>query len=202
MRGTLVTAVIALAQRQHGALTTHQLRRLGVSAKAERAARRDGWLVVAEPGVLVLASSPATWMRRLRVGLLALDGRGWVSHEAAAAMYAFDRTPAEPVEFTVPRAARGLRCASLVHTTDDIAPADVRTVRGLRCASPTRTIIDLAHAGASPARLAAALASAQRLGLTSHRQVAARLAARRRPGCWGAADLDRVLSRPALGVVA
>ena len=107
MQGTLVAAVVDLTQRQHGAATTHQLRRLGVSAKAQRTAERDGWLVRVEPGVVVLGASTDTWLRRLRVGLLALDARGWVSHEAAAALYGWPGGPAEPVEFTVPRDAPG-----------------------------------------------------------------------------------------------
>jgi hypothetical protein len=174
MRGTFFAAVVELAQRQHGAVTTHQLRRLGVSAKAQRTAERDGWLVTVEPGVAVLSASADTWPRRLRVGLLALDGRGWVSHEAAAALYGWPGGPAEPVEFTVPRQARGLRCAARVHTTDDVAPGDVRTVKGLRCSSPTRTIIDLAHAGVPLPRLRAALAAAAGAGLTDARRIAAR----------------------------
>ena len=83
-----------------------------MSAKAQRTAERDGWLVVVEPGVVVLGASADTWLRRLRVGLLALDARGWVSHEAAAALYGWPGGPAEPVEFTVPRDGRGLRCAA------------------------------------------------------------------------------------------
>ena len=46
MQGSLVAAVLQLAGRQHGAVTTSQLRRLGVSAKAQRAAVDDGWLVL------------------------------------------------------------------------------------------------------------------------------------------------------------
>ncbi len=181
---------------QHGAITSHQLRRLGVSAKAQRTAVRDGWLAVAAPGVLVLTSTPDSWLRRLRVGLLALDARGWVSHEAAAALHGFDLAPREPVAFTVPREARGLRAAGRVHTTADVGPGDVVTVGGLRCASPARTIIDLAHEGASLPRLRAALASAERRGLTDRATVAARLAELRRPGRWGVVRLDRLLAPP------
>ncbi len=165
MQGTLVAAVVDLTQRQHGAATTHQLRRLGVSAKAQRTAERDGWLVRVEPGVVVLGASTDTWLRQLRVGLLALDARGWVSHEAAAALYRWPGGPAEPVEFTVPREARGLRCAATVHTTGDVRPGDVRTVRGLRCSSPIRTLVDLARSGVPAVRLQAAAEAAVRAGL-------------------------------------
>jgi hypothetical protein len=165
MHGTLVAAVVDLTQRQHGAATTHQLRRLGVSAKAQRTAERDGWLERVAPGVVVLGASTDTWLRRLRVGLLALDARGWVSHEAAAALYGWPGGPAEPVEFTVPRQARGLRGSATVHTPEDVGQGDVRTVRGLRCSSPIRTLRDLARSGVPGARVRAAAAAAVRAGL-------------------------------------
>jgi hypothetical protein len=197
MRDDLVTAVLDVTLRQQGAVTAHQLRRLGVSAKSQRAAMAQGWLTPAAPGVVVLAASPDTWFRRLRVGLLTLDARGWVSHEAAAALYRLDGAPEEPVVFTVPRAARGLRARGLVHTTGEVRPGDVATVRGFRCSSPARTIIDLAHDGASLERLQEAMASAERRQLTTRREVAARLAELRGPGRWGATHLDRVLGSAA-----
>jgi hypothetical protein len=171
MRGTLVAAVVELTHRQLGAATTHQLRRIGVSAKAQRTAERDGWLVRVEPGVVVLGASSDTWRRRLRVGLLALDGRAWVSHEAAAALYGWPGGPAQPVEFTVPREARGLRCAATVHTTDDVRPGDVRTVSGLRCSSPIRTLVDLARSAGPGARLQAAAEAAVRSGLVDRAEL-------------------------------
>ena len=177
MQGTLVAAVVDLTQRQHGAATSHQLRRLGVSAKAQRTAERDGWLVRVEPCVVVLGASSDTWVRRLRIGLLALDARGWVSHEAAAALYGWPGGPAEPVEFTVPRDARGLRCAATVHTTEDVRPGDVRTVRGLRCSAPIRTLIDLARYGVPGARLQAATEAAVRAGLVDPSGAGRRLGA-------------------------
>lgn len=165
MRGTLVAAVLELAQRQHGAITAAQLRRLGVSAKAQRSAVRHGWLVRDPTGVLVTAATPDSWQRRLHVGLLALDRRGWVSHDAAAQLYRLPMTPADRVEFTLPRVARGFRTPLTVHTTDRIGPGDVRVVGGLRCSSPERTIADLARAGAPPERIAAMVADARRRGL-------------------------------------
>jgi len=177
MQGTLVAAVVDLTQRQHGAAASHQLRRLGVSAKAQRTAERDGWLVRVEPGVVVLGASSDTWVRRLRIGLLALDARGWVSHEAAAALYGWPGGPAEPVEFTVPRDARGLRCAATVHTTEDVRSGDVRTVRGLRCSAPIRTLIDLARSGVPGARLQAATEVAVRAGLVDPSGAGRRLVA-------------------------
>ena len=198
MQASLVRTVTELALRQDGAVTRHQLHRLGVSAKSIATAVRGGWLAPADNGVLVLAATPDTWRRRLRVGLLALDARGWVSHHAAAALYGWP-SPAEPVEFTVPRAARGLRAAGVVHTTEVVAPGDVRTVAGLRCSSPTRTLLDLAHAGAPLPHLRACLAAGERAGLTSAAAVAERLADGRGAGHWGTPPLDRLVADGSTG---
>ena len=56
-----------------------------------------------EPTVLVLSGSADSWHRRLQVGLLALGGRGWVSHEAAARLHGLDRAIEDAVEFSAPR---------------------------------------------------------------------------------------------------
>ncbi|MFV0307245.1 MAG: type IV toxin-antitoxin system AbiEi family antitoxin domain-containing protein [Desertimonas sp.] len=175
MQGTLVTAVLDLAQRQHGAITIAQLRRLGVSAKSQRTAVRHGWLVVDPSGVLITAGTPDTWSRRLHIGLLALDRRAWVSHDAAAQLYRLPMTPADRVEFTLPRAARGLRTTLRVHTTDELEPGDVRTTAGIRATSPARTVVDLARAGCGPARLAASIDDLARRGLGSRAAIEARL---------------------------
>ena len=100
----------------------------------------------------MFVGSPNTWHRQLWVGFLALDGRGWVSHEAAARLHGLDRSREDSVEFTVPRSARALVCHATVDTTQAVGPLDVVKVNGIRCSSATRTIIDLAHAGASSAR--------------------------------------------------
>jgi very-short-patch-repair endonuclease len=143
--------------------------------------------------VLVFAGSPDTWHRRLWVGALALNGKGWVSHEAAAGLHGFDRARVDAVEFTVDRSSRKLTCSSTVHTTENVGRLDVVTVNGLRCSSATRTIIDLARARISSRRLEAAVDSAVRFGLSAPIVLERRLAELRGPGQWSARALDRLL---------
>ena len=174
-------------------MSVRQLRSAGVTSKAQKAALAVGWLVGVEPTVLVVAGSPDTWHRRLRIGLLALDGRGWVSHDAAARLHGLDRAKEDAVEFTVPRRSRNLSCSATVHTTDRVGRLDVVTVEGFRCSSATRTIIDLARARAPTIRLEAAIDSAVRLGLSAPQVLERRLAELRGPGRWGAPAIDRLL---------
>jgi hypothetical protein len=193
MERTHIEAITAIAAQQHGALAVKQLRAAGVTRKAQRSMIDTGWLSTAEPTVLVVAGSPNTWHQQVWVGLLALDGRGWVSHEAAARLHGFDRSREDSVEFTVARSARALGCHATVHTTHVVGRLDVVTVDGIRCSSATRTIIDLAYSGASTARLEAAIDSAVRLGLSAPLVLERRLAELRGRGRRGARSLDRLL---------
>jgi very-short-patch-repair endonuclease len=188
-----IGVIAKLAAEQHGAVTVKQMRAAGITAKVQATAVGAGWLRLVEPTVVVFEGSPDTWYRRLWVGLLALHGKGWVSHEAAAGLHGFDQARAEAVEFTVDRSSRKLTCSSTVHTTENVGRIDVITVNGLRCSSATRTIIDLARARTSIRRLEAAVDSAVRLGLSAPIVLERRLAELRGPGQWGARALDRLL---------
>jgi very-short-patch-repair endonuclease len=193
MEPSALTAITHQASAQHGAISVRQLRAAGLTADERRRAVAAGWLVPAESTVMLLAGSPDTWYRRLWTGLLALDGRAWVSHEAAARLHGLDRARPDVVEFTVPRSSRKLRCSATVHTTSHVGPLDVVTVDGMRCSSATRTIIDLARGRLPTARLEAAIDSAVRLGLSAPMVLERRLGELRGPGRWGARALDRLL---------
>jgi very-short-patch-repair endonuclease len=182
-----------MAAAQCGAVSIKQLRAAGVTWKAQKGAISAGWLAPVEPTVLVIAGSPDTWHRRLWIGLLALDGHGWVSHEAAAALHGLDRARPDAVEFTVPRRFRMRSSSARVDTTESIGPGDLLTVAGLRCTSATRTILDLARARIPTVRLEAAIDSAVRLGLSAPLVLERRLGELRGPGRWGVRTLDRLL---------
>jgi hypothetical protein len=188
-----VERITAIAAGQHGPLAIRQLRAAGITRKSQRTAIEAGWLTLVERTVVVFAGAPNTWHQHLWIGLLALDGRGWVSHEAAAGLHGLDRSREDSVEFTVPRSARALACHATVHTTCVVGRLDVVTVDGLRCSSATRTIIDLAYSGATTARLEAAIDSAVRLGLSAPLVLERRLAELRGRGRRGARALDRLL---------
>ena len=81
----------------------------------------------------------------------------------------------------------------MVHTTDHVGPLDVVTVDGFRCSSATRTIIDLAYLGVPLIRLAAAIDSSRRLGLSATRVLETRLGELRGHGRRGVALLDRLM---------
>jgi hypothetical protein len=170
---SVITTVCTVAATQHGAIGHRQLRSAGMSAKAQHARLTRGWLRPVEPTVVVVvAGSPDTWHRQLWVGLLALDGRGWISHEAAARLPGLDRAKVGAVELTVPRGARTMPVV---------------------CTVEEKVSIDLARAQISKVRLEAAIDSAVRLGLSAPGVLERQLAELRGSGRWGARMLDDLL---------
>jgi very-short-patch-repair endonuclease len=187
-----------IAARNDGLVDECQLRSVGVVGPGDRRvlARlvREGRLVKAAPQVWQVEGAPPTWCQRLRIGLIALGERACVSHDAAAQLHRFDRTPSDRVEFTVPRPAKRPPAGSAVHSTRYLPPIDVVRVDGLRTTSATRTVIDLARARVSEERLAAAIDSAVRTGSSSPATLQRRLAALRGPGRWGCRRIDELLA--------
>ena len=145
------------------------------------------------PAVYAAAGAPDTWERKLTAGLLALGPTARISHESAARLHGFDRSLEGCVEFTVPRRHRNATAIGRVHSTSRTRPLDVVVLRSLSVTSATRTIVDLARARISPRRLAAAIDSAVRLGLTSPVVLHTELHFLRGPGRWGCRLLDELL---------
>lgn len=180
-----VDVVRDIAAKQHGVVTLAQIKK-PITRRVRLGALADGWLIEAARGVYVLAGSVPTVERALTIGLFQLGPGALVSHEAAARLHRFDRTPADAVEFTVLRSQRGGGRGLTVHSANELGPTDAVRVDGFPCTSATRTILDLARTGASRDRLAAAIDSAVRSGASAPSVIARRLEERRGPGHWGA----------------
>ncbi len=188
------------AERQDGAVATRQLTAPtgpDITARQLRTWARAARLVAVAPRVWRVAGAPVTWRLRLRAGLLSLGPDAVVSHEAAAALHGFDRTPAERVEFTVPREQRTARLPDTldadIHSSTRLGPLDRLRVADLPVTSATRTIIDLANVRVDPRRLEAAIDSAVRSGASAPAVIQRKLADLRAPGRWGCRAIDAAL---------
>jgi very-short-patch-repair endonuclease len=182
-----------LAAQQDGLLTAAQIEDVGMTGWNHRQLIASGWLRKVAPRVFVVAGAPDTHRQRLRLGLLCLGDRSWISYEAAAALHGLDRSDALAVEFTIDRRRRTPTLAFTVHTSTRLPVIDQVTVNGLRTLSATRTVFDLALARSSPRRVEAAIDSAVRLELSSPEVLAARLATLRGSGRWGCRLVERLL---------
>jgi hypothetical protein len=145
------------------------------------------------PRVWRIAGSPDIWEQRLQAGLLYLGDRALVSHEAAAQLHGLDRTPADRVEFLVPRSCRrGSLAFATVHTTDRSPRIDRVRVHGFPVTSATRTVLDLAMQRPGRARLEAAIDSAVRTRASAPEVLQRRLAQLRGSGRWGCRLVDEL----------
>jgi very-short-patch-repair endonuclease len=182
-----------IAAVQDGVVSTADVERCGLSRSKLRWLTESGRLQKVAPRVFRIVGAPDTHRQRLRIGLLSLGDRSWISYEAAALLHRLDRSTSDAVEFTVIRGTGPSRAPFRLHTTSFLAPADVVTVDGLRSMSATRTVIDLAHSRASRWRVEAAIDSAVRLGLSHPTVIATRLETLRGSGRWGCRMIDRLL---------
>jgi hypothetical protein len=185
--------VTAIAALQDGAVGRADLRLAGVTIGQVRRWVRDRRLERAAPRVWRIAGSPRTWEQRLRVGLLCIGEHGCVSHDAAAQLHGFDRTPVDEVDFLVERPHRTPAFGERVHTSGRFPRTDRLFVNGFRTTSATRTVLDLARARVSEDRLAAAIDSAVRSGASAPVVIQRRLADLRGPGRWGCRRVDELL---------
>ena len=153
--------VVAAAETQFAVLSLDQLCAINgeIRATKQQVRRwvRDGRVVKVAPRVWRVAGAPVTWHQRLLAGLLSLGSDACVSHESAAQLHGFDRTPADRVQFTVARPRRQVRLEETVHTTRYWPRTDRITIDRFHATSATRTIIDLARARAPELRLQAAI---------------------------------------------
>jgi hypothetical protein len=185
--------VIEHLRDHHGLVDRRDLDRLGVSPSQLRRWRAEHRLEPAGPHVWRLGGMPESWEQRLHAGLRALGPKSWVSHNAAAAVHRFDRTPSGHVEYLVLRSARSRRPEGVVHSTRRWTTSDGVIRDGLRVTSATRTILDLANVRVSPQRLRAAIDSAVRLELSAPEAISRRLTEIRSRGRTGVRLLDDLL---------
>lgn len=182
-----------LAARQEGLLSTAQLAASEATKRQRDRFVAGGWLRLVAPRVYAVAGAPESHRYHLRLGLLSLGERSWVSYEAAAALHQLDRSKPSAIEFTVPRSKRSIELPYTVHTTDRLKPIDFVKVDGFRCMSATRTVLDLAHARVHTRRVEAAIDSAVRLGLSSPEVLATRLETLRGSGRWGCRLVEELI---------
>jgi very-short-patch-repair endonuclease len=178
---------------QYGLMGKSDLDELGVSATQVRSWVRSGRIERIAPGVWRLCGSPASWHQRLKAGLLSLGPDALVSHEAAAQLHGFDRTPVDRVEFLAPQSARNSNLGERVHTSKNLRLLDRVRVDGLPVTSATRTVLDLAMLRPGRRRLEAAIDSAVRSRASSPVVLRRRLATLRGRGRWGCALVDELL---------
>ena len=160
-------AVVALARRQHGAISVDQLRRAGLGPRAISGRVSRGWLRRIHKGVYLVGALESE-LTAPAAALLAV-GAGAISHRSAAAIWGLVVTrPADPIHVTLLNANRRSRPGLTIHH-HELQATEIRRRHNLRLTSPARTLRDLA--ATSPNELERAYNEALVLGLVTHREV-------------------------------
>lgn len=184
----LENRIAAVAARQHGVVTHHQLVEAGLSPFAIGRRLRSGRLRRLHRGVY-LATPLALEHTAEMAAVLATPG-GVVSHVSGGTLWSIPRlTAANVVDVTV-AGNRGRHPGIRVHRVVRLADDERAVVQGIPLTTPARTLLDLASL--LPAHdLEAAVAWAQREGLVTTEALRALLA--RHVGQRGAPALRAVL---------
>jgi very-short-patch-repair endonuclease len=132
-----------LVERQHGVVTTAQLKAAGMSKGAIANRVRDGWLHPLYKGVYAVGHARVSYKGRLWAAVLATGGV--LSHRTAAAVWDLLPPPAGPIDVTVSGEGRS-RTGIRVHRSKTLDPLSdvVRDEDGLPRTSVARTLVDLA----------------------------------------------------------
>jgi predicted transcriptional regulator of viral defense system len=186
-------AVCALAETQHGLVSTRQLRDLGVGRKALERAVARGDLAWVRRRVLRVCGAPRSPFAAVAAACLAVGGETVASHRSAAALHGISGFLPDLAEITVfdrnPPRLSGVRA----HRAGIIVADDISCARGIPVTTPARTLVDLAST-ITRTRLARALDEAERVGLARYGEVASCLDRLGTSGRMGAQHLRALLT--------
>jgi very-short-patch-repair endonuclease len=135
--------LLELATRQHGVVTTAQLRDLGYSKSSVSKAAKAGRLVRLYRGVYAVGHEDLSWDGRILAAVFAC-GPAVASHWTAAWMWGL--LSSRPTTFHLTAPTRRHRHARFTIHFASLVPDDVTEVDGIPVTSPERTTLDLAAA--------------------------------------------------------
>jgi hypothetical protein len=184
--------VVALARRQHGVVSTRQLRDAGVTrSKLRTKVRRGDWSRMLQ-GIYRVGAAEATWEAQLQAHLLAAGEEAVASHQAAAALHGLEGFHRARLEISVPRNCSYNHEGVLVHRSTDLQLVSSATRKGLPVTPVVRTLLDLAAVVPQP-RLHRAIEDARRRDLVSWTGLTRSLVAHARPGRLGITALRSIV---------
>jgi very-short-patch-repair endonuclease len=144
MAGMLDAALLRLAGRQHGLVTSRQLAALGFTKDRILRRLRAGTLFRVYRGVYALAGTRDTFEFRVMAAVLA-GGEGAVaSGPCAAALYGLRRIRCDAVEVTVSGRHAPRYAGFVSHRRDLLTAADRSRLGVVPLTTPGRTLLDLA----------------------------------------------------------
>jgi very-short-patch-repair endonuclease len=154
-------AIWALVARQHGVVSRRQLLELGLNDDAIWHRRAKGRLHVVRRGVYAAGRPEITRTGELMAAVLLCSEGAVLSHRSAGELFGITAKLIDPIDVTIPAAARNRHDGLRVHRRD-LAPTERTTHLGIPLTAPVCTLVDLATV-LTPAQLEAAINEADKL---------------------------------------
>ena len=155
------TRLAALADRQHGVVSTDQLLALGYSAAAISRATAGGRLHRIHRGVYAVGRASLSPYGRCRAAVGTCGSAALLGHSSAAWLWGLLPILAEPIEVVTPRASHP-RSSLRIHRCRSLADEDRAEEAGIPVTSIPCALLDLAATG-SVWQLRQAIEKAERL---------------------------------------
>ena len=157
--------VAAIAARQHGVVSIHQLRDAGLSDGAVLGRVRAGRLHRLHRGVYAVGHPGPSNEKRWMAAVLAFPPGAVLSHRSAASLWGLLPPAPGPVDVLLSaRGGRRRRGGIRVHRSTSLRSQMTTVRRGIPATIPSRTLADLRRT-ASPRELRRAARQAEALGL-------------------------------------
>jgi len=140
---TTDASLARVAARQHGCVTSIDLRALGLDRRATARRVGQGLLIPVHPRVWRHAAVQVSRVGRVHAAVLASGPGAVASHRSAAHLHELRSVPSHRPEVTVPGTRLPLLAGVHAHRTDLLEAADVTTVDGVPTMTVARTLLCL-----------------------------------------------------------
>lgn len=141
---SLDRAIGRIAARQHGVITTAQLRSEGIGSSGVAKRARKGRLYRMHRGVYAVGHRAPSPQRAWMAAVLACGTGAALSHRSAAALWRLLPPSGSWADVSVPhRSGRTKQAGIQLHRSRSLSPAVVSERRGIPVTTPARTIADL-----------------------------------------------------------
>lgn len=181
------------AESQHGVITRHQARELGVTDRVWYRLQSSGILRPTHKGVAVLVGHAETRRQRMTAAVLSIGDHAIVSHRSAGEIWGvWNADDDDPIDVIVGK-RRGRPCipgvnAHVPRDLDELAPLRRDDVR---VTGPARTLLDIA--GVNPLATRFVIERMLMAGLITRRRIAATVARHSKQGRAGIGPVREIL---------
>jgi very-short-patch-repair endonuclease len=134
--------VVSVAEGQHGAISTSQVRELGISPKQIHRLIAEGWLVPVRPGVFVLGGL-RTWHQAVMAAVLAAGSGAVASHSTAAVLWGLPGVERSSTELSTSRPDRRRLEGVRAHRTLAFLGCEHTIRERIPVTTVARTIVDV-----------------------------------------------------------